>query len=364
MKIGILTLPLHINYGGILQAYALYTVLKEMGHEPYLISLKNISQKKTTKEWIKHSLFQVLHWLNSDIVSISSCRELSAIKINVFVRRNIENVLHPVKYEELEFLDAIVVGSDQVWRKEYMGDVRTYFLNFTEGWDIKRVAYAASFGSDKWTYPAELSAQCSTLLTHFNGVSVREKQGVELCEKHFDVNAAHVLDPTLLLKTSKYVAKLIEHKCFLTYILDANEKKTKIINTIEQALNTTEVSNIDKEYLGHNASKVNILRGVDEWLENFASANFVFTDSFHGCVFSIIFNKPFAVALNPQRGNSRFYSLLSDFGLMDRIVSDENEILPLLSQEIDWQSVNEKRHKLKETSISFLQSSLNQEEVS
>lgn len=360
MKIGILTLPLHTNYGGILQAYALLTTLKNMGYDPYLISLKAIKYKKSIKEILKFGLLKFIHNVNTNIVSLAQCREISAKKINYFISENIDKILYPTSYEELKFLDAIIVGSDQVWRKEYSSDVRIYFLNFTKGWNIKRIAYAASFGSDDWTYSPVLSAECGSLLNVFNGISVRENSAVQLCAEHFGVNAVCVMDPTLLLDMNDYVFQVKEGDIILTYILDASKEKSQMISAIESHFKVCTVSNIDFEYYGHNISKVNVLKGVDEWLENFARAKFVFTDSFHGCVFCIIFNKPFAVVLNSKRGNSRFYSLLSKFGLMDRIVNNESEVVSLLSKNIDWNNVNRTRDSLKKESYSFLMSNLKQ----
>lgn len=98
---------------------------------------------------------------------------------------------------------------------------------------------------------------------------------------------------------------------------------------------------------------------VESWLQAFLGAGFVVTDSFHGTVFSILFNKPFIAIGNSGRGMARFESLLSQFGLEERLVKSPGEVSPaLLQSQINWDSVNQKRKALAEEGQAFLKSQL------
>ena len=97
---------------------------------------------------------------------------------------------------------------------------------------------------------------------------------------------------------------------------------------------------------------------VEQWLCGFYDADFVVTDSFHACVFSIIFNKPFIVCGNKKRGSARFLSLLSSFNLLDRYITDGINLSEVLDKTIDWSEINKKKENLKSFSWSFLNQSL------
>ncbi len=83
------------------------------------------------------------------------------------------------------------------------------FLDFVKGQNVKRLSYAASFGTDKWEFTPQQTAICSPLAQKFDLVTVREGSGVKLCKDHLGVNAVHVLDPTMLLTKEDYIS-LIE----------------------------------------------------------------------------------------------------------------------------------------------------------
>ena len=199
MKIGILTLPLHTNYGGILQAYALQTVLERMGHEVSLIEKRRepfklplwkapLSYgKRILKNMIGHP-FPIFYEqkLNREIPVV--CQYTDKFIKKHIKRRIIDNYIDVHQYG----FDAIVVGSDQIWRPKYFRPIEHAYLDFTEGWNIKRIAYAASFGTDKWEYTLKQTRICRRFLQSFDTVSVREISGVDLCREHFNIQAIHL----------------------------------------------------------------------------------------------------------------------------------------------------------------------------
>ena len=352
MKIGILTLPLHTNYGGILQAYALQTVLERMGHEVCLIEKKwkpfRLPLWKTPLVYGKRVLKNLAGHPYPIFYEQKVNREEPITRqntdqfINRYIKRRIVDDFSELK--ESDF-DAIVVGSDQIWRPKYFnGNIEDAYLKFAEGWNIKRIAYAASFGTDEWEYTAAQTKECARLLKQFDAVSVREASGVDLCRKHFGVEARHVLDPTMLLSAEDYI-RLFEAAGtpqstgrLLCYILDETPEKATLIERIakERKLATFRINSKVEDKTAPITERIQ--PPVEQWLRGFHDAEFVVTDSFHACVFSILFNKPFVVVGNIERGVSRLKSLLSLFRLGDRLIDINYSIDSV--EDILWEDVN------------------------
>ena len=353
MRIGILTLPLHTNYGGILQAYALQTVLERMGHEVHVIEKNrrplSIPIQKMPFCYGKRIVKNIIGRKCPIFYEQKYNREQPIIRQNT--DKFIKKYIHIAEYDDFSDIkeseyDAIVVGSDQVWRPKYFGlnQIENAYLKFAEGWNIKRIAYAASFGTDEWEYTPKQTEECGRLLRMFDVVSVREDSAVNLCKKHFGVEAQHVLDPTMLLNREDYI-KLFEavdtpksKGNLLCYILDETEEKKALIKRIadEKGLIPFNVKSQSDDINSPLSERVQ--PPLEQWLRGFYDAEFVVTDSFHACVFSILFNKPFIVYGNVDRGLSRFKSLLTMFGLEDRIIT--NVIDEVNSSEIDWNRVD------------------------
>lgn len=373
MRIGILTLPLHINYGGILQAYALQTVLERMGHEVHLITIKKkpftlplyIRPFCYGKRILKNMLGEktpIFYERKHQQEQIEICQHTSK-----FISQYIKQAFYD-DYTEIRSsdFDAIVVGSDQVWRPFYFGskNIEQAYLQFAEGWNIKRIAYAASFGTDNWEYSPEQTARCSSLLKKFNAISVRESSAIELCQKHFKVKANWTLDPTLLLDIKDYL-QIIKNTStskskgnLFCYILDETEEKKKLINQISTNNKWIPFSVKAQSENEKDPITKRIQPPIEEWLRGYLDAEFVITDSFHGCVFSIIFNKPFIAIGNKERGQARFDSLLKLFELENRLIDISLFKTEPAIQDIDWNKVNSIRQMMREKSISLIDRSL------
>lgn len=230
-------------------------------------------------------------------------------------------------------LDAIVVGSDQIWRREYFrriwkAEITDAYLGFMSGEKIIRVAYAVSFGKKSWDYSQEETAACSALAKSFNAISVREDSAVDLCQSYLDVRAEHVLDPTLLLSRQDYIDMIEKANVspnsgkLFAYILDKTSGKTAFVNRVAEKSGATPyfIDCVSMDY--SKPVEDRIVPPVESWLRGFFDAELVVTDSFHGCVFSIIFGKPFIAIGNVNRGLSRFESLLKMFGAENRLITD------------------------------------------
>ncbi len=376
MKIGIITQPLDVNYGGLLQNYALQQVLHSLGHDVYTIKRNTIPGLYTSHSYIKFYIKQIIKRLIG-IPRYQTRREHFLIKKNCikFIKRNIQTTKIFKDDKELRSIikkqkfEAYVVGSDQVWRPIYSPNIYNDFLDFCQNEpNIKRLAYAASFGVSDWEFNEGQTIECSRLAKLFDAISVREDSGIALCEEHLDVDAIHVLDPTLLLEKEDYI-KLVEKAKepisdgnLFCYILDNKDSIENGIKEIEQkfSLKSFQVkAKISKGTISKGEKlKDHVIPSPTKWLRAFMDAEMVFTDSFHGCVFSIIFNKPFWVIGNKERGNARFDSLLKQFNLESRRV-DIKEIDNIdLTTPIDWYKVNTIKKEWQEKSINFLKSNL------
>lgn len=357
-KIGILTLPLHHNYGGILQAITLYEFLESKGFN--VVSLRNdffISSpawKKLARWFLKHIPFQnvknIRYLYKKNKFHESFIAERLRVRTPVISDRS---CLIRVATEEK--FDVIIVGSDQVWRWDYIrDDYARYFLDFVDSKQVMKISYAASFGKSQWHAP-ELKCEISRLLAGFHAVSVREIDGVDTCKNFGILNCHHVLDPTLLVGRDFYDS-FISKKCvkknkktLLSYILDEEVGKNEFIGKTVGLLD----SSYCLESIGLNSTL-----SVPEWVNSFRQADFIVTDSFHGMVFSIIFNKPFVAVSNQARGGARFVSLLGLLGLSDRLIETSDfsveKIGNMVASDIDYCLVNERLEILRRESESFL----------
>ena len=364
MKIGVITLPLHTNYGGILQAYALQRVLQDMGHDAVLLdSYPQCPRMKPFPLQLLAYLKRILRKIFSPRADISIFYEREQIAIypnkehiRQFYRHHVRHVSFPGSTLNPTDFDVLIVGSDQVWRSIYdEANLYDRYLSFAESWtQVKRIAYAASFGTDEWEYTEEQTAECRRLAQLFYAISVREESGVTLCREHLGVDATWVLDPTMMVDHRHYMEHIEKSltnypssMCF-GYILDASEEKDSILSSIASVKETQLYVFKD---IGDTAPSA---PSIKAWLKAFHDAEFVFTDSFHGCVFSILFNRPFVVYGNKKRGMARFHSLLAQFGLEDRLVSTPTEAVCIAAQPIDWDSVNARLTKLRACSQKYL----------
>ena len=376
MRIGILTLPLHTNYGGILQAYALQTVLERMGHEVVVFDTPNKAFLpplwKLPLSFSKRIVLKFLGKTNRVFIERYNNKVRSVITqhiqpfVDTYLHRKVIRSFKDLKQEDY---DAIIVGSDQVWRIIYFPrlwlgqQIENAYLDFAKNWNIKRIAYAASFGTENWEYDEEQTKKCKNLLRKFDAVSTREVDGVKLCKAKFEVDAHHVLDPTMLLSMDDYMALFQKANTpksegtLLNYVLDETEEIDCLINKVatDKHLVPFAVNN-PFEYDDSKPLQQRIKPSVETWLRGFSDAKFVMTDSFHACVFSILFKKQFAVIGNKVRGLSRIESLLECLGIEDRIVEDSNQVMQL--PQINYDLVYVKLEQFRKKSWKFLNEAL------
>lgn len=350
MRIAIVTQPLISNYGGLLQNWALQTILRCEYPSADVITFDQVESLAPQYLRIASAMKRYL---------IGRKQTSYRTKFDEFREQHIKATAKAHSMKDFVRLDrkyapdVYIVGSDQVWRPSMVYNLDANFLSFAKS--AKKIAYAASFGIDTWEFTPRQTSRCRDLIKQFTAISVRERDGIKLCADYLNCEATHVLDPTLLLEASDYnslfpKSEVSAYKYVFTYILDTDSNKRAIIKEI--------VGKRPERNAAHdmNGLMPQARPSVEEWLSLIRDSELVICDSFHGAAFSIIFNKQFYILANPHRGNSRLISLLSLFGLEDRIIAsmaDTKAAAP-----IDWARVNLRRKELIANSLSFIHSAL------
>lgn len=365
----------------MLQAYAMVTVLRSMGHDAFNL----VFLPPRPPSFLKHPIRNLRMKLNIGsrlrglLLMLRPEKGTAAPKGGAalrngqrFQRQYMPCIWigdNPAAQLAGSGIEAIVVGSDQVWRGCYARSQKSlpfFFLEFaTEAVRRRSIAYAASFGTDTWEGYEQETEVCRKLLQEFKAVSVRESSGVDVCRTVFERAALHVADPTLLLQNSDYQALIDAEKSMApassfisTYLLDSHSETSSAISAIARSLNLPIRPLKDNPQAPLRRDRFPL--SVGQWLRHIRDAEYFITDSFHGCVFAIIFNKPFVCLGNESRGSARFDSLLSIFGLQDRLITnpDEATLAQTLTTPIDWDRVNAIRHSEQQRAFGFLLSNL------
>ncbi|CZY60693.1 polysaccharide pyruvyl transferase family protein [Enterobacter ludwigii] len=329
------------NYGAVLQAAALENVLKNKGfivkHIDYISSpeikinpfsvAKKLSKKIGLTKLIKTILGKKII-IKHDVSNNQVFEDFRKAWIN---RTKRFDSLECLQNEKLEF-DAVIVGSDQVWRPTMYNrrnDYKVYFLSFLPS-TCKKISYAASFGVDYWEITDKfVTSDIANLVHDFDAVSVREESGISICKTIFQKESSHVLDPTLLAG-----------KDFFDGIIAS---EVKIDSTPKQIVyykldvDHTFTSNIEQFGLFNNKTVTNIYYNrienrfayytVGQWLSNIKESEIIITDSFHCVCFCILYHKDFICCVNESRGLSRLKSLLTMLGIEDRICSSDDNFI-------------------------------------
>lgn len=377
MKIAVLTLPLTVNYGGFLQCYALCKTLRAMGHDVQHINIQTTYRLPVYKMPYIYTkrIIQKLRGKKCLLFAEQHANKVNGI-IQQHMARFIEDHIpstspfyNPKALEALnkESYDAFIVGSDQVWRPTNYLPTEVYFLSFLKNTSTRRIAYAASFGTDDIEYTKNDQKRCGQLIKLFSAISIREKSASNLIKNKYHWQCKEpefVLDPTLLLtaddykKLSQTVDAVSNQGNLFYYVLDMTADKHRTLEKIAQAKGLKPFTVFPKSTLPTDKTEDRIVPSLEKWLRGFQNAEYVFTDSFHGTVFAILFNKPFIVYGNNGRGMARFHSLLQLLKLENRLILNSKDLSPLLEYKIDWQTIDNIINEYKLKSIRFIKDNL------
>lgn len=366
------------NYGGLLQAWALQQAVDGMGHRSW-IDATRVSSPSASVRVLRRGLGVGRHFLalarllperyDSTAVRWAANRQVLAFGSQKLRLANLYAGHGRINARVLERMDAFVVGSDQVWRPDFV-NVDSYLLDFLpEADDRTRIAYAASFGSaspEPLRDPRTRERQAS-FARRFSAISVREDSGVGLVEDLWGLRASQMPDPTLLIAPERYLeisdfADESDSPDLAVYVLDRSAEIDGLISALSSELPAIAGSlrpTLPAGFADFRQDPGEYTRPrVETWLARMYRASFVVTDSFHGTVFAILFNRPFLVVPNQHRGLARFQSLLKTFSLESRIARFDGRDAARMNGEVDWSYVNAVISAERQRGLRFLSDAL------
>lgn len=360
MKVGILTFHRAPNAGAVLQAFALQSTLRRLGHQVEFIDYEP-QRKLFLREFVGKGFVKTIHKLEDRTrgfrhgLSDSYHRVLSKATTKY---RSIEELR-----AEPPAFDAYIAGSDQIWNVGSKGKVdNAFYLDFGPK-SVRRIAYAASFG--QCSVPASLGGQIASLLEGFDAIGIREDNGARFASELLGGRkpVIQVMDPTFLLTPSDY-APILEacpeaNERLVTYILaEYHAPQLRILERTRERLGVPMIN------LRNPDTCVRLGRSVDRvvdpyrWLGAISQARFVLCSSFHAVVFSLLYHREF-LAVSPYP-NARVQSLLALVGLEGRFMTDydQGSVDRAMDSPVDWATVDGLLAQHAAESLRFLEEAL------
>lgn len=363
MNVGILTYHNALNYGAVLQCYALQQTMIRNGFYCEVLDYKS---EGIERQYNKVKLGQCRS-IKNFVAHNSTCyiRRQKKKKFKTFLSKNIklsEEILH---LSDISNIDCVIVGSDQVWNPVCNRGDASYLLSDLPD-DIKRIAYAASIGKNEniELYQANHQIDYVKFLKKFAFISLREKDSVEYF-KNKNMQSEFVVDPVLLCDRDvwKSMIQPVEERYIFVYNLGNYDNLFNVVQELKK------ITHLKVRIINQNVKGTLKSFGYedlsnsspDEFLSLLSNAEYVITDSFHGTAFSLIFHKKFYSIANPRSNsaNNRLYSLLSELGLEGRFLKAQEDIC--ISDEINYDGVDDILKEMSLNSLSLLLSSMNSE---
>ena len=324
MKVGIVTFHHALNYGAVLQAYALQSYLSSLGIDSDVIDYRSPYIEYFYKP-IKANPFKNGKMFLREMLYYGVNKKKRA-KFDCFLRRYVKLSNKVESKQELQQInleyDLFIAGSDQVWNLKWSGLDKTYFLDFAD--KNKKYSYAASFGFEKIR-----DGQAETyqkLLEDFQAISVRENTGKEIVQELLDREAEVSVDPTCLIDKTEWEKICTypdERGYVLVYMLDQSEELISFAKKIASERDTKIIYISDALKKKHGFDYRGFL-SPSEFVGLFASAGYVVTNSFHGLMFSVIFEKEFCIQYQKKADapNSRLVDFINDYHLESRLLEN------------------------------------------
>lgn len=381
MKIAILTMAYRQNYGGILQCIALQNTLKNMGHEVEVIHFvsteKNGIQRKLKYLFGNPSFKEVSLWLYDKMIDsieqfLGKQKNVSKVLIEKCSKFISENIAYTETCDEVTIgllaaqrnYDALVIGSDKIWGG--LGRERLiYFADWSPTFKGKIISYAAC--SSRADIPPFNKAKIEFLLSRFTALSVRDKHTYNLINTCTEKDVAVVADPTLLYNFDHFLdVKQVEQPYVFVYILG---REIKGGHRLALKYIREKYGSLPIKAVVLSDESTDVVPYVDEvitdasprdWLNLLVHSTFVYTDSFHGLIFSLKYNKQFLGYYREKNRSSRLIGLRDFFGLEKRIVNSLNEAIysKSLDEDVNYKEIQRKIDSFREYSLNFLETAL------
>lgn len=375
-KVGLLTYHGAINYGSVLQAYALQQTILKIGNECEIIDYRPKKQSDI------YAIFRKPNSIKNIMIDIWALADYRFLKkrndsFESFLKNKLKltehNFLTSNRVGEIEGkFDVFCTGSDQVWNISAPDYDEVYFMNFTQK---RKISYAASMGGvsniEYWKSCAKEYIKDLELVDSLDSVSVREKSAVPLLKEYTEKDIKVVLDPTLLMNKEQWENvtsdNKIKGKYIFLYSIGYSEEVYQLGKKLSELYNIPMVT-VYALRTNYKYFSKGVKRAKNESPEDFLSlihnAEYVVTNSFHGTAFSINFQKDFWVAArHDNEGNAvideRLENILSNTELLNRVIDVNSDDAVNYDEKIDFQKVSECLKPLVEDSIAFLKEGIN-----
>lgn len=375
IKIGVMTMHCVPNYGAIFQAYATIEMLKKRAKKLNMsIQIELVDYQPLNKK-IKYSDMALIQYVVRNPLYLK--------KLSLFVKKGrfASKKLHHAAYEFYKklgvisneytskqlrqlnkYYKALIVGSDQVWNPYGMEQNNEFLLGFTD--NNCKFSFSSSFGIKE--FPDVYKDTYRNELLKFQLLSVREKEGIDIIKQLTGRNdCIQTLDPSLLLDKDDYrclesdrIDKIFPDKYILVYLAMKTDTLMDIVGKYtndSQKIIVIGMPEVISE-IKCDDKRISVLYDVkpEQFLGLFDHARLVYTNSFHGVAFSIIFEKQVFIEYNDKfsKSNSRLENIVKTFKLQDRVIYTEKDLS--FVENVDYKEVNEIRTELKRMSINYM----------
>lgn len=361
-KVGILTWHYYSNFGSALQSFALQEIIKSIGYSVDIINYRNIKfgNPKNLKSRVK-KLFSIC--IPRRLYEISSLRKLHLGTIN-FQRKYLKQTRVITDLNDLRFFSkryrAIVYGSDQIWAPNVLNSI---YLGEGIADGVRKISYAASIGVNE--IPEDMLPLYKSSLSEFYAISIREGEGQQLLSSKLDIDSCVVLDPTLMIpletyKGLEYSYHVVNQPYIFCYFLNKNHRYRACVESFAKEHNLTIIGVSDGENDSNWMQKIDGI-GADQFLWLIHHAKAVFTDSYHGSIFSLRYHKDLYIFNrfkedSPICQNSRIRELVRTFSIHDRVVPTDSSNLHL--SPIDYDAFERQLKSVQSKSLYFIKQAL------
>jgi len=353
--VGILGYWFNKNYGAVLTTYALYKAVEQCGYRPLLLDLP-LTMEKIEGDYSNNAEYGRTFIMQNCIVSDPYTHRFQLSNLN-------------------QKCKSFLVGSDQLWhtcRNQYRNRGGEFFLDFVDE-RKKKLSYATSFGDDEFKGTIFDKKILSKLLQRFDEISVREKSAKDICENVFGV-VAEVLPDPIFLHNKEFYEALFAHELecneggeyLLVYLLHPTGEKQELIKKLAKKKNVDiiVIPDANDNYIKYDGCvewtvEVEKAISIPRWIELFCNARYVVTDSYHGVLLSIVFEKSF-LGLYPRNGAGRFHSLAELLHIEDRVCFQgaDEVAFTLLEQKIDYVAIRSTLQEEKDRAWEWIRKNL------
>ena len=344
MKICIVTLYKTINSGSYLQAYALKKHLESLGNEVYMLKI-DYALKNRIKKIINYPKVLINDGINEFKLHCETNKRFNKM----------QKELDLISYNDaINKIDVFIFGSDTIWNIDSSNILKlrdtVFGMKFK---NKKKISYAASFANSKLE-KINVYSDIINGLDDFYKISVRDEYSFEIIKKISKNKPILVCDPTILLDKDNYdilISKKESNKYIFTYLFEnLSESQINQIKLFAKNKNLKIISGTKK----FNWCDKRISNSPDSFLSYVSGAEYVITDTFHGTIFSTIFNKNYVVI---NRDKKKVNDFLNRCDLTNRLVTDD-DVVKKFNNEIDYKRINNVLSEYRKKSINFIDDAL------